>query len=98
MSKKEDWTMAEWRDYYKGLAQRAYDNYQETGAAKYDSQFLKYDKIVDAFNGYLEHKNENDVARATRMRNIDAYIDRHVTNDSYTRNEVLDMFRDIESF
>lgn len=95
---KEDWSMAEWRDYYEELQNRAYQCYQETGERRYDQQQYKYSKIVDAFNGYLDLKNDVDIERHRRERNIDAYAERHVIKEHYTKNEVLRLIRDIRTF
>ena len=95
---KEDWTMSEWRDYYEGLQNRAYQCYQETGERRYDQQEYKYSKIVDAFNGYLELKNDVDTERVRRKRNIEAYADQHVYKDTYSKNEVLKMLHDVSAF
>ena len=95
---KADWSMREWRDYYNKLQDKAYQNYQETGIARYDREFIRYERIVDAFNGYLENKNDQDTERTRRIQNISAYVDKYVHHNSYTRDEVLKMIRDISTF
>lgn len=89
MKTKEDWSMEEWRDYYEKLAQRAYQNYQESGESRYDREYFRYDTIVKAFNGYLEYKDENDNEKLRRLHNIDAYVAEHIYNDTYTKAEVM---------
>lgn len=98
MKHKTDWTLEEWRDYYDKLQKRAYMNYQETGIGRYDNEQFKYSKIVDAFNGYIAFRDEEDKERLRRKRNIDAYASQYVCKDHYTRNEVLKMLRDVSMF
>ena len=95
---KEDWSMSEWRDYYEELRSRAYQMYQESGERRYDQQEYKYSKIVDAFNGYISYKDDEDKERVRRKHNIDAYADRHVYKDTYSKNEVLKMLHDVSAF
>lgn len=98
MANRENWSMTEWRNYYQSLYDDAASKYQETGIARYDSQAYKLDVIITAFNGYLAHKDERDTERTRRLRNIDAFVDRHVTDEAYTRTEVLDLIRQIKQF
>ena len=96
---KADWNMEQWRNYYEGLRQKAYNNYQESGEKRYDSQEHKYSVIVDAFDGYLENKREVDAAKRRRQTNIDAYIDRYTSSKSdYTRDEVVNLLRGVKDF
>ena len=94
---KADWTMREWRDYYENLRQKAYMDYQETGESRYDRRELQYAKIVDAFNGYLDFKDEEDHERLRRKRNIESYADRYVNKENFSKNEVLKLIRDIST-
>ena len=94
---REDWSMAEWRDYYARLAQKASNNYQQTGEGRYDREFYKYDTIVDAFNGYLEYKDERDNDRERRLHNIDAYVADRTHKDAYTKAEVMAMINAIRN-
>ena len=96
---KENWSMSDWRDYYEALRVKAWRMHQETGESRYDREEWKYSKIVDAFNGYLENKSETDTERIRRKRNINAYADRYVSSrETYSKNEVLKMLRDISTF
>lgn len=95
---RADWSMREWRDYYEKLQQKAYMNYQETGIGRYDREFIKYERIVDAFNGYLDNKNEQDTERTRRIQNISAYVDKYVHHETYSKAEVLKMIQDISTF
>lgn len=56
MKRSNDYTMQEWRDYYAEQEQKAEDNYQNSGVARYDRERYRYGKIVEAFDGYLELK------------------------------------------
>lgn len=99
MSKrKEDWSLSEWRDYYEKLQQRAYMQYQETGTGRYDSQQYQYSKIVDAFNAYISYRDDEDKERIRRKHNIDAYVDRYVIKETYSKAEVLKMLHDVSMF
>ena len=99
MSKrKEDWSLTEWRDYYQKLQQKAYMQYQETGTGRYDSEQYKYSKIVDSFNAYISYRDDEDKERLRRKHNIDAYADRCVVNDTYSKAEVLKILRDVSMF
>lgn len=73
-------------------------DYQSTGESRYDRRELQYGKIVDAFNGYLENKDERDSERERRIRNINAYADKYVNKDTYSRNEVMELIRKISWF
>lgn len=98
MSRKEDWSLTEWRDYYEKLQQKAYMTYQETGICRYDNEQYKYSKIVDAFNGYIAYREEVDNDRIRRRHNIQAYADQYVNRETYSKNEVLKMLRDVSDF
>lgn len=99
MKRQEDFTMSEWRDYYEAKAKKAEYNFQSTGDPRYDRELIKYEAIVDAFNGYLENKNETDDAKRRRQRNIDAYMEQHLYKDElYTRAEVKRFFNAIREF
>lgn len=93
-----DWSMREWRDYYEKLQQKAYMNYQETGIGRYDREFIKYERIVDAFNGYLDNKDSNDSERTRRIKNISAFVDQHIHKETYSKTEVLSMIDVIKTF
>ena len=96
--KRDEWSMEEWRDYYENLRQKAYNNYQDTGMARFDSQERRYSVIVEAFDGYLENKSEVDTERARRLRNIEAYADRLKGKDIFTQNDVKRILYDISTF
>lgn len=98
MRTKEDWNMQEWRDYYDRLQQKAYMTYQQTGDPKHDREQFRYSKIVDAFNGYLSYAEEADTERLRRWRNIDAYIERNVLEETYTKAEVKRMLETLKQF
>ena len=95
---KEDWTMEQWRDYYDKLRSKAEYNYQMTGMGRYDNEMYKYDRIVEAFNGYLEHKNEADTEKLRRQHNIDAYVENHLYKDEYTKADVMKLIKVIREF
>lgn len=97
MRTRSDWSMDEWCKYYEALQKKAYMNYQETGEPRYDRAELRYGKIVDAFIGYLENKSEVDSDRLRRKRNADAYAER-LAKDTYTRDEVVRMIKEVGSF
>lgn len=98
MKKHEDFTMREWRDYYTRLAQKAENNYQMCGEPRFERERIKYEAIVSAFNGYLEHKDEADTAKARRQHNIDEYCKQHLYKDSYSKAEVSRIIGVIREF
>lgn len=96
MAKKhEDYSMEEWRDYYNKLYQRNYDNYQQTGDSRYERAYYQYQKIVDAFNGYIEWKKEEDTARKRRFDNFHNFLQNNVLEEKYTRAEVFQLLRKV---
>lgn len=92
-------TMHEAKEHYEKLMNKNYKTYQECGESKYYDAFIRYEMIVDAMDAYLERKEEQDHARHRRHTNVNAYIDRYLSNASktYTRNEVIKMLREVEA-
>jgi len=86
-------TTREWLEHYEKKYQRAFDNYQATGEARYDRQQYEYDVICDAFRALLRQKSERDDSIRQRLVNMNAVVDRLV-NDKYTRAEVIKLLRD----
>ena len=92
-------SMEQAREHYDKLRQKNERNFQESGEPKYDDATYRYQMIVDAMDAYLERKEEQDHARHRRHTNVNAYIDRYLSNASktYTRNEVIRMLREVEA-
>lgn len=86
-------TTREWLERYEKKYQKAFDNYQATGEARYDRQQIEYDIICDAFRAKLQQKSERDDSVKKRLTNMHAVVDRLV-NEKYTKAEVIKMLRD----
>lgn len=81
-------TTQEWIDRYEKRYQRAYDNYQQSGDARYDSQQYEYRCIADAFEAKLKQEKERGDEIQKRMRNKNYAVDK-LYKDEYTREEVI---------
>ena len=96
--KKDEWSMEEWRDYYEGLRQKAYYDYQESGMARYDRREHQYGIIVAAFDGYIDNKKDHDTGWQRRRNNILAYYDKLQGKDTFTLAEVKRILDDVSMF
>lgn len=86
-------TTQEWIERYEKRYQRAYDNYQQSGDARYDSQQYEYRCIADAFEAKLKQEKERGDEIQKRMRNKNFAVDRLYKNE-YTREEVIKLLDD----
>jgi len=79
-----------WIERYEKRYQRAWDNYQNSGEKRYDSQAYEYQCIVDAFRAKQDREDERDEQLHRRMRNMNAMTER-LYKEEYTRDEVIDL-------
>ena len=86
-------TTQEWIDRYQKKYDRAYDNYQQTGIGKYDSQAYEYMCIVSAFEAQKKRNDERDHELMQRRANMNTVVDRLYKNE-YTRDEVVKLLND----
>ena len=89
---KQPETAYEWLERYEKRYQKAVDNYQNTGEARYDRQVWEYDCICAAFRALIEKKEEQGVDMKKRLANCNWTIEQLI-NPSYTREEVIKMLR-----
>ncbi len=83
----------EWLERYEKKYQRAYDNYQATGDAKYDRQIWEYDCICDAFRALIDKREKRAEDLVRRRSNCKWTIDR-LCKASYSREEVIKLLND----
>jgi hypothetical protein len=86
-------TTQEWIDRYQKRYDRAYDNYQQSGEQRYDSQAYEYQCIVSAFEALQKREDERDRELERRRVNMNAAVDRLYKNE-YTRDEVIKLMND----
>ena len=83
-------TTQEWLDRYEKKYQRAWDNYQNSGMARYDSQSYEYQVICDALRAKLKLEGERDDEIRKRMRNCN-HVTENLYKETYTKAEVVDL-------
>ena len=88
MAKRRPETIAEWLDHFEAKRQKAFDTYQETGEARYDSQSNKYAIICDGLMALLREKDDRDTKLQRRIQNKSAAVDKLI-KDTYTKDEVV---------
>ena len=88
-------TLEDCLEYYEELQQRAYDRYQETGEPRHS-----LDEYIDGLvcRGLRMAIDKNDAvaeARGRRGDNIEEYIKKYLVKNMYTRDEVVELLREI---
>ena len=86
-------TTQEWIERYQKRYDRAYDNYQQTGESRYDSQSYEYMCIVNAFEALAKREDERDHELTKRRANMNASVER-LYKKEYTRDEVVKLLND----
>ena len=83
----------EWLERYEKKYQRAYDNYQATGDAKYDRQIWEYECICDAFRALIEKREQHDADMKKRRKNCN-WVTGSLLKHTYDRDEVIKLLND----
>lgn len=92
--KLEDMNSTQLAEYYEGLSKKNYMAYQESGEARYDRAYCKYDRIAEAFRAKAREENEREVDIKKRMTNRDGVIDRLIPGKMYSKDEVEKLLTD----
>ena len=86
-------TLHEWQERYQKKAEKAYDNYQESGDGKYERQYEEFDMIAECIQAKIDSKDLLLQEREKRARNCEWQCDKLVKLE-YSRDEVLKLLHD----
>ena len=86
-------TAAEWLERYEKKAQKAYNDYQATGIARYYRQYEEYDIISAAFRALADRSDKRAAEFERRLSSCNRVKDRLLC-EKYTREEVIDLLQD----
>lgn len=91
--KQEEFTSIQWAEYFEAREQKYFDFYQQSGEAKYDRLYYKYQKIAEAFRAKAREEGEREADIQKRMINMQADVDRLLPSKMYSRDEVEKLLR-----
>ena len=74
--------------YYRERQQEADRNYQETGQRRYANDEYLNGLMVNALEKALDKKDAVEIAKEKRSRDIYEYIEHKLDKETYTKNEV----------
>lgn len=81
-------------DEMQKKARKYYQLYQETGMASQERTYKKYEDLSDICTWAEKWIEEEAEDKMKRMRNVKAYCER-LTQEKYTKEEVIEMLKDI---
>ena len=87
-------SIGEWIDHYTKLRDRNYQNYQDSGEAKYDRACEKYDVIIDGLIALEEKRSGRKDEINKRFTNMNGVVERICYKDTFTLGEVKKLLYD----
>lgn len=89
-----DWTTSQWIEYYDKLSNKNYMAYQESGLARYENAYIKYEQIADAFRAKAGQEKESGADMKKRMNNKNFVVERLIPGKDYSYDEVVKLLND----
>lgn len=88
MKRHEIENMEDALEYYRERQQEADRNYQETGQRRYANDEYLNGLLVRALEKALDKKDAVEIAKEKRSKDIYEYIERRLVKETYTKDEV----------
>ena len=88
MKRHEIKNMEDALEYYRKRQQEADRNYQETGQRRYANDEYLNGLLVNALEKALDKKDAVEIAKEKRSKDIYEYIERRLVKETYTKDEV----------